>query len=121
MYANGRAKGPGKWTRRSLSVSRKYDGKPLPFDLQIHPMRMTPTPRNPGCVTNTSHYGLAVQWARWERRSFLTGKGLSRSPKAWRIDVAGKTFYSDDGVTALAWTTAANHIRHRLDAVMTQA
>lgn len=120
MYANGRAKGPGKWTRRSLAVSRKHDGKPLPFHLQVHPMRMTPTSRNPDCKTATP-YGMAVEWATWEARSFHSGKFLQRSPAKWRIEVAGKTFYTDDALRAQAWVSAANHIRHRLGAVLTLA
>ncbi len=121
MHARkGRATGPGRYTRRSLAVSRSNDCKPLPFHLQILPMRMTPTPRNPDCDTETSH-GRAVVWSRWERKQFMSGKLLQRTPAAWRIDVQGRTFYSDDALTAKAWVDAANHIRHRLGAVMTQA
>ena len=120
MYANGRAKGPGRWTRRSLAVSRKNDCKPLPMHLQIHPMRMTPTSRNPDCKKATA-YGMATDWAKWEARSFLIGKLLQSAPARWRIDVAGKTFYTDDAIRAQAWVSAANHIRHRLGAVLTLA
>ena len=120
MYANGRAKGPGRWTRRGLAVSRSNDCKPLPFSLQILPMRMTPTPHHPGCATRVS-YGMAVDWATWNRSQFMSGKNLQRSPAQWRVDVQGRTFYSPDPVIAKAWVDAANHIRHRLGAVMTQA
>ncbi len=118
MYSNGRAKGPGMWTRRSLAVSRSHDGKPLPFHLQIHPMRMTPTPVNPGCSTDTI-YGRVVDWSEWTRAQFMAGKNLQRTPARWRVDVNGRIFYSDDALTAKAWVSAANHIRHRLGAVMT--
>lgn len=121
MYANGRAKGPGKWTRRSLSVSRKHDGKPLPLHLQIHPMRMTPTSRNPDCSTDTTVLGLYVEWSKWEAAKFHGGKFMQRTPAKWRIDVAGKTFYTDNAIHAKAWTDAANHVRHRLNAVLTLA
>lgn len=118
---NARATGPGRWTRAGLSVSRKSDCPPLPLHLQILPMKMDKTPRNPDCKTTNTQWGQQVEMSRWDTRSFHAGKTLQRSPAAWRIDICGKVFYSDNGLHAIAWVRAANHIRHRCEAVLTQA
>lgn len=47
----GRAISTGRVTRKSYTVKRTHDGRPLPFDLQCHPKRCSPTPRHPGCAT----------------------------------------------------------------------
>ena len=120
MYPNGRAKGPGRWYRRSLAVKRQSDEKPLSFDLQVHPMYMTPTSRNPGCVTTRTQYFIQVQMEEWEPRLILMGKGLSRSPKAYRINVEDKVFYTDDPLYGVAFVRAAQHYRHRFVASMTR-
>lgn len=118
---NGRARGPGRWTRAGLSVSRKNDCRPLPLHMQVLPMKMDPTPTHPDCATTYTQYGMQIEMESWPTASFLAGKALSPSPKAWRIDISGKVYYSDNALFALAWVRAANHIRHRCNAELTQA
>ena len=120
MYANGRAKGPGRWYRSGLQVKRPSGVKPLPFSLQILPMRMTPTSRNPGCATTATQYGAQVAMEAWDTRAFIAGRSLSRSPARWQVALGnGRKFFTDDGLHAVAWVRAANHIRHRIGAVLT--
>ena len=119
MYPNGRARGPGRWTRAGLGVKRP-PGKPLPFSLQVLPMRMSPTPVHPGCVTESRQYGMAVDMAEWPPSAFRAGRGLRRTQAGrWEITVGSRTFYSDDATYALAWVSAANHYRNRIGAVLT--
>lgn len=120
MYANGRAKGPGRWYRSGLAVGRPKGVKPLPLNLQVLPMRMTPTSRNPGCVTTRTQYGLQVVMEQWEPRLFKAGKGLQRSPAKYRVECDGRTFYTDDAMYGLAFVRAAQHYRIRLDASLTE-
>ena len=116
MRTNGRARGPGRWTRAGLAVSRSNDCKPLPFHLQVLPMKMTPTAHHPDCPTTYSQYGLQVELETWHTPSFVAGKLLSRTPAKWRIDICGRVYYTDNAILAIAWVRAANHIRHRCNA-----
>lgn len=120
MYANGRAKGPGRWNRHGTQVKAAHDGRPLPFSLQILPMRKTPLPVHPGCATTKTQYGLQSMMERWDTLRFHCGTGLSRKPNKYRVECAGKTFYTDDPMYGLAFVRAAQHYRHRLVASMTE-
>lgn len=117
----GRAIAPGRQTRASLAVSRTNDCKPLPFHLQVLPLAHTPTPLHPECETRRDHWGTQVEISKWYPEQFLAGERLQTEPAQWRIDVQGRTFYTHDPVLGMAWVRAANHIRHRLNAVMVQS
>lgn len=116
----GRAIAPGRQTRASLSVSRTNNCKPLPFHLQVLPLAHKPTPVHPGCKTTETQWGAQVEMSKWSRERLAAGESL-HTQGAWRIDVAGRTYYTDDPMHGIAFVRAANHIRHRLGAVLTQA
>lgn len=120
MYANGRAKGPGRWTRAGLSVGRPKGVKPLPFHLQVLPMPMSRTPVHPDCSTEQRQWGDQAAMERWDTRAFHAGRTLKRTHGAWRITLGARSFYCDDALHAMAWVRAANHYRHRLGAVLTK-
>lgn len=117
----GRAIAPGRQTRRSLSVSRASSCKPLPLHLQVLPLAHTPTPVHPGCKTTETQWGAQVEMSLWTREQLANGESLHPTQGAWRIDVAGRTYYTDDPMHGIAFVRAANHIRHRLGAVLTKA
>lgn len=116
----GRAVAPGRQTRASLSVSRKNDCKPLPLHMQVLPLAHTPTPLHPDCATTRSQWGAQVEMSKWYPEQFLAGESLQAEPAAWRIDVQDRTYYTPDPMHGIAWVRAANHIRHRLGAVLIQ-
>ena len=105
----GRAITPGRVTRKSLSV-RRVSGKPLPINMQCHPVALTRTSLNPECMTYDTYAGLALQLQRdhgtlW----FLSGHGLNKTSGRfsleWYSEVMG---YTDDPIYAKAWRSAAD-------------
>lgn len=105
-----RAKPLGRTTRKGLAV-RKPQGKPLPLHLQVLPQPLTPTPRNPGCYVDGSHWGAQVMMAReWPLSAWIEGRGLSATDGAWQVDCLGQTFYTDDVKLGFAWVQAAKSL-----------
>lgn len=79
----GRALSVGRVTRKSHTVKRGHDGKPLPFHLQCHPMKARPTPVHPDCKTiqQTRLRGMFGMYCQ-SRMDFVSGVLLdhTRSP-----------------------------------------
>lgn len=88
----GRAKPRGNVTRRSLNVRGvkypKYKGSDRPLDAErmCHPVALTPTPRHPGCMTNSAQYNVSM-WDEYDWAAFMRGAGLWDAPEPgeWRV------------------------------------
>lgn len=110
----GRALSKGRVTRASLNVKRSHrkQGKPLPFDLQCHPVALTRTPQHPRCYTYKPQYGLALHYERLAEREgntcgFAQGAWLS-GEGAYRVVVDGYgEFRHNDLYQAMGWASAA--------------
>jgi hypothetical protein len=115
----GRAKTPGRVTRNSLSVKRQ-GGAPLSVDLACHPVALTRTPRNPGCVTG-------IPWGE----SYLHHKKAAKArgaayftQRAWAVDeshvctlyVQGLRVHTSSSVAyAMGWKQAASDYGIKVD------
>lgn len=109
-----RALSVGKVTRASGSVRKHARGevqRPLGFDLAVHPMRLTPTPKHPGCATATVTLAdvFVITMLCPCKEDYLSGKQLSKKPARWRVSVNGAVVgYCTDPKHAVAWARAAN-------------
>lgn len=107
----GRVIAPGVVTRASKllrSRSRKQE-KPLPIHLQCHPKALSPTTRNPGCLTNKHGYictGYDLAYLLTVQQ-LTKGEGLCA---AGRFELSGlkcRNRFTDDPVYAMAFRIAA--------------
>lgn len=111
----GRAIGEGRVTRASKLIRKRPRGTmggPLPFEVACHPMRMSPTPVHPDCVTLTTQYGKASSLLNvLSRRDAMRGAGLNRSGRySVECSINGVVGYTDDPVFGLAYTMAASSL-----------
>jgi len=113
VTAFGRAISPGTVTRAQENVKRhKQKGQlPLPPHLAVHPKRMKPTPRNPGCITKTYQYLTDAFTLLQDEAAFKRGDGLRQTPSRYRVrtaDTRRKTLgFTPELRKALAWRDAA--------------
>lgn len=108
----GRAIGEGRVTRASKLIRKRprgMVGRPLPLEVSCHPMRMSPTPVNPDCVTLATHYGAGARMAaQYTRKDMVAGEYLAKQGKyAVECSINGIVGYTDDPVFGLAYTRAA--------------
>jgi hypothetical protein len=111
--AYGRAISAGTVTRKShavrTSIRTSSHHRPLPFELQVHPKALTPTPKHPDCKRVLKpHGGRGITLARsFSRKELLAGAGLSSIGRY--ILRSGSTELGRLGslTEAMAWKAAA--------------
>lgn len=114
----GRAKSPGRVTRKSLALSRGHDGRPLPIELQCHPKKLSPTKINPGCLTYNPVSGKMVATMKAMRDNtvgFSRGDGLDgKGPIRLYVQGWGE-FWHSDLIEALGWSRAAKEYGYEVE------
>lgn len=119
---NGRCKAPGRVTRASLAMRRNARGdlgRPLPIHLQCHPKALSPTSRNPDCLTYGNR-ALGMSFGlTWSAQEIMRGCGLRRKARFALVWVQGLRQLGclDDALAAMAYAKHAATKRVTLEVI----